>query len=61
MNIWSVEHFLDIFFIKNRFASNKNIEETLSNFDEKNIPEMFNWLEAHSEWNNFLKNPYFSY
>ena len=50
MNLWSVEHLLDISFIKIRFSCNQNIGETLfklsewlsnvlntgeSNFDEK--------------------------
>ena len=35
MNLWSVEHFFDIFFIKIRFSSNQNIGEGESNFDEK--------------------------
>ena len=63
MNLWSVEHFLDISLIKIRFSCNQNIEETLtqlkkclsnvlitgeSNFDERNVQEMFNWSEVHS-------------
>ena len=65
MNLWSVKHFLNISFIKIRFSCNQNIRETLtqckqSNFDERNVQEMFNWSEIHSERNNFLKNPYFS-
>ena len=27
-----------------------------SNFDEKNVEEMFNWSEVHSEKKNYLKN-----
>ena len=49
MNLWSVEHFFDIFFIKIRFSCNQNIGEGESNFDEKNAKEMFNWSEVHSE------------
>jgi hypothetical protein len=30
-----------------------------SNFDERNVQEMFNWSEVHSERNNFFRNPYF--
>ena len=49
MNLWSVEHFFNIFFIKIRFSSNQNIGEGESNFDEKNVEEMLNWSEFHSE------------
>jgi hypothetical protein len=62
MNLWSVEHFLTISFIKIRFSCNQNIGETLTqkmcfsnivitgetNFDERNGQEMFNWSEVHS-------------
>ena len=54
MNLWSVEHFFDIFFIKIRFSSNQNIGEGESNFDEKNVEEMFNWSEVHSEKKYYL-------
>ena len=62
MNLWSVEHFLNIFFIKIRFSCNQNIGETLtqrkkclsnvliagvSHFDEINRQEMFNWSEGY--------------
>ena len=81
LNLWSVEHFLDISFVKIRFSFYQNIGETLiqfkksvsprldppviktitggSNFDERNVQEMFNWSEVHSERNNFFRNPYF--
>ena len=51
MNLWSVEHFFDIFFIKIRFYVLPNALITVeSNFDEKNnVKEMFNWSEVHSE------------
>ena len=55
MNLWSVEHFFDIFFIKIRFSCNQNIGEGESNFDEKNVEEMFNWSEVHSEKKYYLK------
>ena len=53
MNISSVEHFFNIFSSKLdssvtktleriRFSSNQNIGEGESNFDEKNVEEMFN-------------------
>ena len=57
MNFWSVEHFFDIFSIKIRFSlsnvlilgeSNVLITEE-SNFDEKNVEEMFIWSEVHLE------------
>ena len=57
MNFWSVEHFFDIFSIKIRFSlsnvliwgeSNVLITEE-SNFDEKNVEEMFIWSEVHWE------------
>ena len=32
-----------------RFSSNQNIGEGKSNFDEKNVEEMFNLSEVHSE------------
>ena len=33
-----------------------------SNFDERNVQEMFNsWSEVHSQRNNFLKDPYFKH
>ena len=66
MNLWSVEHFFDIFFsskldspvIKTleriRFSSNQNIGEGESNFDVKNVEEMFNWSEVHSEKKYYL-------
>ena len=60
MNLWSVEHFFKNIFIKIRFFLYKFwLEENLilfnvlitgeSNFDEKNVEEMFNWSEVHSE------------
>ena len=59
MNLWSVEHFFGIFSSKLdspviktlemiRFSSNQNIGVGESNFDEKNVEEMFNWSEVHS-------------
>ena len=30
------------------FSSNQNIGEGESNFDEKNVEEMFNWSEAEA-------------
>ena len=65
MKLWSVEHFFNIFFIKLdspviktleriRFSSNQNIGEGESDFDEKNVEEMFNWSEVHSEKKYYL-------
>ena len=66
MNLWSVEDFFDIFFIKIRsshnqktleriwFSSNQNIGEGESNFDEKNAEEIFNCSEVHSEKKYYL-------
>ena len=65
MNLWSVDHFFDIFVIKLdsyviktferiRFSSNQNIGEGESNFDEKNVEEMFNWSEVLSEKKYYL-------
>ena len=36
------------------FSSNQNIGEGESNFDEKNVEEMFNWSEVHSEKKYYL-------
>ena len=68
MNLWSVEHFFNIFSSKLdspviktleriRFSYNQNIREGESNFDENNVEEMFNWSEVHSEKKYYLKNP----
>ena len=65
MNISSVEHFFNIFSSKLdssvtktleriRFSSNQNIGEGESNFDEKNVEEMFNWSEIPSEKKYYL-------
>ena len=54
MNLWSVEHFFDFFFIKIRFFCNQNIGEGESDFYEKNVKEMFNWSEVHSEKKYYL-------
>ena len=64
MNLRSVEHFFDIFFIKInpviktleriRFFYNQNIGEGESNFDEKKVEEMFNWSEVPSEKKYYL-------
>ena len=35
MNLWSVEHFLDISFIKIRLSCNQNIGDIF--FDERNV------------------------
>ena len=37
-----------------RFFSNQSIGEGKSNFDEKNIKEMFNWSEFHSKKKCYL-------
>ena len=37
-----------------RFSSNQNIGEGESNFAEKNVKEMFNWSEVHSEKKKYL-------
>ena len=42
------------------FSSNQNIGEAISNFDEKNVQEMTNWSEVHSEKKYFLYNRDFS-
>ena len=64
MKLWSVEHFdifsskLDSRVIKTleriRFPSNQNIGDGESNFDEKNVEEMLNWSEFHSEKKYYL-------
>ena len=69
MKLWSVEHMLNISstffsskldspviktFERIRFSSNQNIGEGESNFDEKNVEEMFNWSEVHSEKKYYL-------
>ena len=60
------EPFFDIFFIKIRFSCNQNIVELIrlssnqnngegeSNSDEKNVEEIFNWSEVHSEMKYYL-------
>ena len=67
MNLWSVEHFFDIFFTKTRFSCNQNIGEvyidsplikTLEREDiilmKKNVEEMFNRSEVHLENKYYL-------
>ena len=54
MNLWSVERFPDIFFIKIRFSLSNVLIRGESNFDEKNVEEMFFWSEVHSEKKYYL-------
>ena len=60
MNLWSVEHFFDIFYIKIRFSLSNVLITGESNFGEKNVEEMFNWSVVHSEKKYFLYNRDFS-
>ena len=60
MNLWSVEHFFNIFFIKIEFSCNQNIEERESNFDEKSVKELFNWSEVYAEKKYYKWNRDFS-
>ena len=65
MKLWSVENFFDIFSSKldstspmlwleeNLILSNDLITGE-SNFDEKNVEEMFKWSEFHSEKKYYL-------
>ena len=68
MNLWSLEHFLNIFghhfwvgAIKvGAIAKQQQTHpEVMTNIDDKNVQEMFNWTEIHSERKYHVKNPYF--
>ena len=52
--------FLQHFFIKIRFSLSNVLITGESNFDEKNVKEMFNWPEVHSEKKYYLWNRDFS-
>ena len=51
INLWSVEHFLDVFVITFGLLGGCNIKATtnLPKSDDKNGQEMFNWSEVHWE------------
>ena len=48
MNLWSVEDFFNISVLSNVLITEE------SSFDEKNVEEMFNWSEFHSEKKYYL-------
>ena len=65
MNIWSVEHFLDISFIKLRFSCNQNIGETffklnelLSNLNKTFFTEIYCTSLVSWPWKDVASNTY---
>ena len=52
MNLWSVEHFLNIIVITFGFAVALLLHPPKS--DDKNVQEMFTWSEVHSEKKYYL-------
>ena len=61
MQLCSVENKLNTFFIKIRFSLSNVLITGESNFDEKNVEEVFNLTELYKYWNYLLQNWYFNW
>ena len=61
MNLWAVEHFLDIFLIKIRFLLSNVLIRGESNFDDKYVEKSVQLVRGSSFQNDLLQNPYFKY